>query len=271
MSTGLSVSNQHDFTVSWVDVEYSIDADVAIDTDAYTALITPYCREEIPTVVGEGDDAYTTYETGDLGKDVTLSIYRREYDGSYKEIATGIPNDYTSVTDPHPALDYARYRFVAKDTKTGAVSFYDRVGYPVNCSSVILQWNEVWSTFDIGESTTVEGPPWSGSLVKLPYNIKVTDKRTREAALVDYAGREHPVAYYGTKIDESQQWSVEIPKDDKETIYALRRLSLWSGDVYVREPSGMGYWANVTVSFNIAYNDVKVPVTLDITRVEGGV
>ena len=60
-------------------------------------------------------------------------------------------------------------------------------------------------------------------------------------------------------------------KNDKETIYALRRLSAWAGDVYVREPSGMGYWANVTVRFNMDYDAITIPVTLDITRVEGGV
>ena len=271
MSTGLSISNQHGFNVSWVDVEYTINADISVDTEAYTALITPYCREKIPTIIGEGDDSYTTYEDGELVENVTLSGYRREYDGSYKEIASGIPNNYTSVTDPHPALDYARYRFTAKDTKTGALSFWDMAGYPVNGSAIIVQWDEVWSTFDVGEATSVEGPSWSGSLLKLPYNIKVTDKRSREAELVKYTGRSHPVIYYGTHVDETSQWSVEIPKDDKDTIYALRRLSLWTGDVYVREPSGMGYWANVVVSFNQAYNDVKIPITLDITRVEGGV
>lgn len=255
MSTGLVVSNQHEFTVSWVDVEYTINADISVNEDAYTALITPCCL---------GSE-------GNLIENVTLSVYRREYDGSYKEIASGIPNNYTSVTDPHPALDYARYRFTAKDTKTGALSFWDMAGYPVNGSAIIVQWDEVWSTFDVGEATSVEGPSWSGSLLKLPYNIKVTDKRSREAELVKYAGRSHPVTYYGTHVDETSQWSVEIPKDDKDTIYALRRLSLWTGDVYVREPSGMGYWANVVVSFNQAYNDVKIPITLDITRVEGGV
>lgn len=271
MSTGLTVGNHHPFDVDWVDVEYAISADININTDAYTALITPYCREKIPTVIGEGDDAYTIYEDGDLVDNVTLSIYRREYDGTYNEIATGIPNDYTSVTDPHPALDYARYRFVAKDTRTGAISFWDMAGYPINGHAVIIQWAEEWSTFETGENTSVEGPPWSGSLLKLPYNIKVTDKRKREVQLVEYVGREHPVSYYGTHVGETSQWSVEIPAYDKETIYALRRLSIWSGDVYVREPSGMGYWANVEVSFNKSYNDVKIPISLSITRVEGGV
>lgn len=271
MSTGLSINNSHPFTVNWVDVEYAINADISVDQDSYSALIIPYCRERIPVIVGEGDDAYTTYEEGDLIENVTLSVYRREYDGSYKEIASGIPNNHTAVTDPHPALDYARYRFTAKDTLTGALSFWDMAGYPVNGSAIIIQWDEEWSTFDMGESTETEGPSWSGSLLKLPYNIKVTDKRGTEVSLVNYAGRKHPVTYYGTQVGETSQWSVEIPKDDKDTIYALRRLSLWPGDVYVREPSGMGYWANVVVSFNQAYNDVKIPVSLDITRVEGGV
>ena len=255
MSTGLSVDNQHEFTVDWVDVEYTINANISVDKDTYTALITPYCIDT----------------DGLLVENVTLSVYRREFDGTYKKIASGIPNNYTAVTDPHPALDYARYRFTATDTQTGALSFWDMAGYPVEGSAVIIQWDEEWSTFDIGESTSVDGPSWSGSLLKLPYNIKVTDNRKREVALQTYAGREYPVTYYGTQIDEAPQWNTDIPKNDKETIYALRRLSLWSGDVYIREPSGMGYWANVGVSFNQSYDEVKIPVTLNITRVEGGV
>lgn len=267
MSTGLTVTNVdnlHEFDVSWVDVEYAINAHINVDKEAYTALITPYCCERIVN-----DDG--TISNGSLVNNVTLAIYRREYDGSYKEIASGIPNNYTAVTDPHPALDYARYRFVAKDMTTGAISFYDMAGYPIKGYEVVLQWAEEWSTFDTGESTSVEGPSWTGSLLKLPYNIKVTDNRKLDVALVNYAGRKHPVSYYGTQVDETSQWSVEIPRDDKETIYALRRLSLWNGDVYVREPSGMGYWANVSVSFNQSYDDVKIPISLDITRVEGGV
>ena len=43
------------------------------------------------------------------------------------------------------------------------------------------------------------------------------------------------------------------------------------GDVYVREPSGSGYWANIKVSFSQAHKEVVIPVTLELTRVEGGV
>lgn len=411
MSTGLTITNQHDFTVDWIDTEYPISANVTINTDAYTALIVPYCAEKIPAgpggknlfdinstengAIGSGTatkheitviddrslifryDGYETknffpfaywldvepntyytlsigkrtsisgiygyrdklwnrdsqlfneavsesgvvsfssgdntriligfystainrdttvteeivaniqievgykatdyepyyekYEDGELIDGLTLSVYRREYDGTFTEVASGIPNNYTAVTDPHPALDYARYRFVAKDTSTGAISFYDMAGYPINGSSIILQWDEEWSTFDMGEEQMIEVPSWSGSLLKLPYNIKVTDNRKPEVALVEYAGRKHPVSYYGTQVGETSQWNTDIPHDDKETIYGLRRLSLWTGDVYVREPSGMGYWANVEVTFNQSYDSVTIPVSLNITRVEGGV
>mgnify|MGYP006874731869 CR=1 FL=1 len=64
---------------------------------------------------------------------------------------------------------------------------------------------------------------------------------------------------------------MQIPKDDKETLYALRRLSIWKGDVYVREPSGSGYWANVSVSFSQKHREVTIPVSFDIRRVEGGI
>ena len=255
MSSGLTVDQSHDFSVSWTDVTYAINAEISLDTDAYTALITPYCYDP----------------NGELVENLILSVYRREYDGQYTQIASGIPNNGTSVTDPHPALDYARYRLVAKDTATGAISFYDMAGYPVNGISVIIQWDEEWSTFDITDETSVNGPSWSGSMLKLPYNIDVSDKRSTEVSFVEYAGRKHPVSYYGTQVGETSTWNMSIPKEDKETIYALRRLSLWSGDVYVREPSGMGYWANVNVSFSQKHTEVTVPVTLDITRVEGGV
>ena len=254
MSTGLSVDNSYDFSVNWVDTEYSVLAGIDVSDDAITAVISPYCADA----------------EGNLIENIEIAVYRREYDGTFTNIAKHIPNNGTSVTDPHPSLDYARYRLVAKDTFTGAVSFYDMPGYPVQEHSVVIQWNEAWSTFDIHDEQSVEEPSWSGSMVKIPYNIDVTDRRKREVELVKYVGRENPVTYYGTHRDEASTWNVTIPKEDKDTIYALRRLSLWAGDVYVREPSGMGYWANITVSFNQKHTDVTVPVVLDVTRVEGG-
>ena len=69
----------------------------------------------------------------------------------------------------------------------------------------------------------------------------------------------------------SSSWSVEIDKNDIDTLYALRRLARWTGDVYVREPSGSGYWANINVSFSQTHCKLIIPVKLEINRVVGGV
>lgn len=215
---------------------------------------------------------YYIEESGTLVDNVTLSLYRREYDGSFTEIAKDLDNTkHTYVTDPHPALDYARYRVVAKTNDTGAISYYDLPGYPVNGIAVIIQWNERWSNFDVISEDPLAEPEWAGSMLTLPYNIDVSDKSSPDVSLVEYVGRKHPVSYYGTQVGETSTWSLMIPKYDKETLYGLRRLAKWMGDVYVREPSGSGYWANINVSFSQKHLDTTIPVTLELTRVEGGI
>lgn len=220
----------------------------------------------------EGEEIYyCVVEEKTAVTDVYLSVYRREFDGDFTELAAGLDGEKrTTVTDPHPALDFARYRIVAISKSTGAVSYTDLPGHPVNGKSVIIQWDEEWTNFEVSEDVATERPPWTGSLLKLPYNIDVSDNNKSDVALVEYIGRSHPISYYGTQLGQSATWNVEIEKADKETVYALRRLSRWMGDVYVREPSGSGYWANIVVSFNQKHNALTIPVTLNITRVEGG-
>lgn len=268
MNSGLNTTATKSFSVSWQEVTYDVDAEIGIDSDTYVAYINPYCYYFDDTVVGE-DEAEPDPKPVE---GVSLAVYRREFDGTFTEIATGISSETnTVVTDPHPSLDYARYRIVATSNDTGAVSFYDPPGYPVQCPSVIIQWDEEWSYFDISdEDAELAQPPWSGSLLELKYNVDTSDNSTPEVSLVNYIGRTYPVAYYGTSIDSTSTWNMEIPKDDVETLYALRRLSIWKGNAYVREPSGSGYWANVAVSFSQKHNDLTIPITLDITRVEGG-
>lgn len=215
---------------------------------------------------------YCEVDESSLVEDVFLSVYRREFDGSFTELATGLDNLInTTVTDPHPALDYARYRVVATTISTGAVSFYDVPGYPVGGKSVVIQWDEAWSNFDVSEEDLLEDPPWAGSMLKLPYNIDVSNSHSSDVSLVEYIGRKRPVSYYGTQLGETASWNVVIDKSDEETLYAIRRLAIWMGDAYVREPSGTGYWANVKVSFSQKHLDLTIPITFDITRVEGGI
>ena len=256
MDTGLSTQQSKELKIAWVDPDYEPNAEIGFDSETLSAFIRPYCENE----------------DGELVSGVTLSVYRREYDGRFVEIGKGLVNtNNTFVTDPHPSLDYGRYRIVAIDDATGAVSYSDIPGYPIGEKAVIIQWNETWSNFDdLGEEPQ-ETPAWSGSLLKLPYNIDVSDSNSIDVTLVKYIGRSHPVSYYGTQIGSTATWNVDIDKKDKQTLYALRRLAVWMGDVYVREPSGSGYWANISVSFSQTHCELVIPVTLNITRVEGGI
>lgn len=204
-------------------------------------------------------------------EDVTLAVYRREFDGTFTELATGISNDSNvTVIDPHPALDYARYRIVATSQTTGAVTYYDMPGYPVGCDAVVIQWAEKWTDFDTTNEDALSERPYTGSLLKLPYNVDISDSHSNDVSLIEYIGRKRPVSYYGTQLGESSTWSMVIDKKDKETLYALRRLAIWMGDVYVREPSGSGYWASISVSFSQTHCELTIPVTIEVTRVEGG-
>ena len=185
---------------------------------------------------------------------------------------SGLKNeDGTFVTDPHPALNYASYRIVATTTSSGAVAYYDVPLFPVGEKAIIIQWNEEWRFFNVAKANAYQQPTWSGSLLRLPYNVDVSNSYSMDTSLVEYIGRKHPISYYGTQLGETATWSVAIPKTDTETLYALRRLAIWPGDVYVREPSGSGYWANISVSFSQKHCDVTIPVTLAIKRVSGGI
>ena len=255
MDSGLTGNDSRNFAVNWNGIEYEPNAETSINKDDLTALVMPYCEDG----------------NGNLIEDVVLSVYRREFDGSFTEIMTGLENVRGHfITDPHPALDYARYRIVARSKTTGSVSYYDMPGLPVGEKAVVVQWDEEWSPYENFDYAT-DQITWSGSMLKLPYNIDVSESNTIDKSLVEYIGRKHPVSYYGTQVGQTQTWNVDIPKTDIETIYALRRLSVWMGDVYIREPSGSGYWANVSVSFSQKHRETKIPVKFSITRVAGGI
>lgn len=255
MNSGLTAETRHIFTVAWEDDEYWPNAEIGYDKETYSAYVHPFCTD--------GD--------GRMVEDVTLSVYRREFDGKFTELATGLSNtNNTFITDPHPALDLARYRIVATANDTGKVTYYD-ASYPIGEKAIIIQWDESWSNFDASSDDTSEEPAWSGSLLRLPYNVDVAEKHGPDVALVAYIGRSQPVSYYGTQLGQTATWNTVIEMTDKDSLYALRRLAIWMGDVYVREPSGTGYWAHINVTFSQKHTELLIPVTLDITRVSGGV
>lgn len=271
MNSGLTAKSEIQFNVNWVDESYYIDAEIFYDDSTYSCIVKPYAY----TLPADYDPDTSTVEPEETIVDsVTLNLYRRDSNGEFIEISTGIENTKnTYITDPHPALDYARYRVVAISKNTGAVSFEDIPAYPIDETSVIIQWDEKWENLITSEEEPDVFPDendWTGSRVVLKYNIDVADKNSIDVSLIEYVGRKRPVSYYGTQLGESSSWKVDIPKDDEETLYALRRLAIYTGDVYVREPSGTGYWASIAVSMNINHCQLTIPVTLDITRVERG-
>lgn len=289
MNSGLTATSSLDFNVYVTDLFYDAGADIIINKETLEATIHPYCKEYYEEYFNakiiDGDGSVFTDADGDtliyderidtlpkLVEGCTLSVYRREYDGSFTEIAKDIPNEENLyVTDPHPALDYARYRIVAKTDATGSISYSDIPAVKVGEPGIVIQWSEKWTNFESGENGegSIE-PAWSGSMLKLPYNVDVSDSNNIDVSLIEYVGRKHPVSYHGTQLGESSSWNTEIPAEDKETLYAIRRLKNWTDDVYVRESSGIGYWANISVSYNIKHKGVTIPVTFDVKRVEGG-
>lgn len=302
MNSGLTASATTLLEVAWDENSYIPSAYIEVDEDIMVAYISPYCREVVynlltaepedwennwgnyfikdnsdylPIISNNApsfeNDTYYESGEGDLVSGIELSVYRIEFDGRLTEIQTKIKNDGTCIVDPHPALNYARYRIVAIETATGAVGFYDLPPYPVGGEAIILQWDEEWFSFDSSERGAMVRQPWAGTMLKLPYNVDTSESNSSDIELIEYIGREHPVSYYGTQLGETATWNTVIPRDDEDKLYALRRLSKWMGDVYVREPSGVGYWATVAVSLSQKHCEVTIPVTLTITRVEGGI
>ena len=248
MSSGITVVDEHEYNVYWSEDSVIPFAMIRIDEENLTASIRPYTRDQ--------------------EADVSITVFRKEYDGTFTEIASDVKNGQW-VTDKYPSLDYARYRIVARSNENGVIRYAD-ISEEIGEKALVIQWNEAWKY--LYEETEWSAPVYNkvGSMLKLPYNIATSHSNSRDISLIKYIGRKSPVSYYGTQIGEKASWSTVIDKTDKETLYALRRLSVWMGDVYVREPSGTGYWASVEVNYSVNPLELTIPVSISVTRVEGG-
>lgn len=256
MNSGLTAKSSREITVQWDAITLEPNAEIAVDLKTACAYVRPYC--------------YST-ATKAVTTDVLLAVYRRNFDGTFTEVAKdldGARNVY--VTDPHPALDYARYRIVATSKSTGEVAYRDCPGIPVGYDATIFQWDERWSDLSSDGAGRLATQPVSGSKLELSGNVDITSQGSTDVTLVKYVGRENPVSYHGTQIGETASFKCEIRADDVDTLYQVRRLKRYQGDVYFREPSGVGYWASVQVSYTQTHAEVTIPVTINITRVEGG-
>lgn len=255
--------------------------------DAFTFVEDLQVYKVILTEVESYIDLYYTVDYGELyyPDDVLLNAYRIQYDGSLIAIDTNIENsDHAMLIDPHPALDYGRYRISAQSKDTGAVAFIDIYEPTLSGNDklnyCVLQWNEVWREYTtepqdqasiLEDSEDFEEDNYSGSMLKLPWNIDLTDNYQVDVTTVNYIGRTSPVSYYGTQVNLTTSLSTDVDKTDTTTLFAIRRLASYRGDVYVREPSGNGYWATIKVNYSRNHKELIMPVSFDITRVEGGI
>lgn len=272
--SGLSATSEPvTFKVEWDDGEVpEPDAVTEIDESDLTATLIPYCMATFTD--SDGNPEQYDWEPGVAAElyqqNVLLSVYRIESDGSFTLLEDKIVNSGTyGVVDPHPALTDGGYRIVATDQSTGAQSFTDTEGIDFECASVVINWDESWSrAYGLISEDDTSGSEYTGNILELPYNIQISEQGAKDNGLVQYIGRKAPVSYYGTQQGRTASWSVDIERDDSDTLAMLRELQVYMGDCYVREPFGGGYWANVDVSFNTDYKSLAIPVTLDITKVD---
>lgn len=231
-----------------------IDCTVDINVDDYSAIVHPF---------------YTADDSSAIrNEDVLLSVYRINPDSTMTKIGENIYNDkYAYVYDPHPTLGEVQYRIVAVNQNNGTIEYGNSGIWKVKCNSIVIQWGNNDVVYDINTDLKYS----SGSMysIVLPYNIDVDENVSPNVTNVQYIGRTYPVSYYGSQISTTGTWSTDIDKNDFETINSLRKLSLYKGDVYVREPSGVGYWANIKITMARTHCDPVLPVKISVTRVDG--
>lgn len=280
-NAGLTAEAYTLLDVHWVDQELYPMADVQVDTDDFTATIIPY----VP-IIPNNPNGMIEFEEEEgpeadlpLVEDVSLAVYRINYDGSMTLIMDKIPNTRsTAVIDPHPSIDYARYRVVAVDNQTGSVGFSDIDPVKIGQPGLVFQWDESWqqSVYVNPVDKMPEGiASWSGTRLTLPFNVNTSEKTSPDRSLVEYVGQESPVSYFGTQLGITASWSSVIEKTDEERLQLIRKLNRYQGNVYVRNSRGVGYWAVVQLSYNINYGDdtnaMLIPVSIEVTKVRGGI
>lgn len=271
MDSGLLAVSYFDFRTEITRDQFDIMVDAVGSESDLSVSLNVSCYNEKES--GEYTD--------DDRADVLISVYRKAYDGEFVLVEDNIENDgYTWVTDLHPELNYSEYRVVVIGNETGNLSYKDVVIQEtipnfLQTKNIVFNWNERVNGLEFNPDTQgeseIDGDFSSGSMLELKYNIDVSEQSTPEVNTVNYIGRKHPVSYYGTQSNSKATWSALILASDTESLKKIRNMKDYFGDVYVREPTGAGYWANVNVTINtITHNTATIPVSFSITRVEGG-
>ena len=195
--------------------------------------------------------------TGTIASDYA-DIYRRSADKP-ELIFTGAQFGETYV-DPYPSLgDYCGHRIVFR-TANG---------------DFITADNEfAWFDTDEQENGLIDLEAvvidFGGDRVILPYNIDLSATWSKDFTETTYLGGSVQGDWNPGVSRSASINSVLINLDDKDTIMAMRRLSVYSGICHVRTPDGSSYVADVQVSEERSHDSGGRVVTykLTVTRVD---
>ena len=213
--------------------------------------------------------ASVTLNTADLSANIeteTLTgklskIYRKDVDGRY--VLVGGTDKYTPLRD-------AIYRAIYFATDGSSVEYKDLGPYSfgeADWSKATWSNNQLHRPQDVVLGAFIQ---WGeDNWLSLLYNLDISPSYKISSTAVEYDGRTDPVTYYNSMQSQTDSWSFDVLKEDRDTLNKLRELALYAGDVYIREPRGIGYWAHVEVSFSETHAERIVSVSLSITRSDG--
>ena len=259
MQSGLrAVSDPVGFTVDFDATVPEPDAVVYFDRDTLTATVNPACYADD----SEGE------QTEDYYPGVVLSVMRLSQDGTVTMLQRGIANDgLTAVIDPHADFGECWYRIIATDPATNTSSVQDvfeESEHPTCC----IQWDERFTSRTADEAFA-DDMEFAGTRIDGLYNLQFEENGSVQSEDVEYIGRKFPVSYYGTQKGYTSTYQVEFDKEDTETYRKARQLQGLLDDVYIREPSGVGFWAHCTnVRISRSHDSRAVSLTVEAVRVD---
>lgn len=260
MQSGLrATSDPVAFTVDFDSTVPEPDAEIYFDPNILTATISPACY-------ADDEDGI---QTDTLLEGITLSVLRLSQDGTVTMLQRGIQNDgLLSVVDPHADFNECWYRIVATETATGmsAVSeIYAPSPHPTCC----IQWNERFSVVRTVDEVDEDELEFAGTRIDGLYNLEFEESGSVQSEDIEYIGRKFPVSYYGTQKGYTATYQIEFPKEDTQTYRKARQLQGLLDDVYIREPSGVGFWAHCSsVRLSRSFDSMSVKLTVEAVRVD---
>ena len=230
-----------------------------------------------PMVLGKQPDAPTTWSltTKASISDKTVALYwvHNSADGSSQtsaEIAITIDDSTEILTWTNDRGEDDKDKTVRYELDISSYPDATKLKWKVRTKGILDQWSP-WS---VEREIDVYAPP--ALSVDIPELVENTE--TENKVLTGYpftlkldigTTNQNVLSYHISVLADR---TFRTTDDDDDVMYMVRagELSIWMGDCYVREASGSGYWASVGVSFSQSHDQLTIPVTLTVTRVEGG-